>query len=108
MMDAKSIIDGENEDVINHPKHYENCSLECIEMMGIAFGSVAVINFCMCNAFKYLWRYKYKNGKEDLKKAMWYIGKTFELDEQDIELSDEQREILERMKEYCYNTLGGK
>ena len=23
---------------------------------------------------KYLWRYKYKNGIEDLKKAQWYLN----------------------------------
>lgn len=61
------------EDVINHPKHYaDTCSLECIEAMRIAFGRKAVISFCECNAFKYLWRYKNKNGEEDLKKSKWY------------------------------------
>ena len=29
--------------------------------------------FCLCNAFKYLWRYKNKNGAEDIKKARWYL-----------------------------------
>lgn len=24
---------------------------------------------------KYLWRYKYKNGVEDLEKAQWYLNK---------------------------------
>ena len=24
---------------------------------------------------KYLWRYKYKNGKQDLLKAQWYLNK---------------------------------
>jgi hypothetical protein len=23
---------------------------------------------------KYLWRYRYKNGAEDLKKAQWYLS----------------------------------
>jgi len=28
---------------------------------------------------KYLWRYKYKNGSEDLKKAQWYLNKLIEV-----------------------------
>jgi hypothetical protein len=30
---------------------------------------------------KYLWRYRYKNGAEDLKKAEWYNRKLIELKE---------------------------
>lgn len=61
-------------DPINHPAHYEgNTSLECIDVMEIAFGADAVGNFCLCNAFKYLWRYKHKGGEEDVKKAKWYL-----------------------------------
>jgi hypothetical protein len=62
-------------DNINHPAHYEgNTSLECIDVMEIAFGADAVGNFCLCNAFKYLWRYKHKGGNEDVKKAEWYLN----------------------------------
>ncbi len=97
--------DEDERDNVNHPKHYENCSLECIEMMEVVFGSMAVINFCLCNAFKYTWRYKSKNGIEDLKKAKWYIDKAFELNELDFDLSLEQEEMLERMKEYCEKNI---
>ena len=31
------------------------------------------------NIMKYLWRYKYKNGSEDLKKAQWYLDKLIEV-----------------------------
>lgn len=63
-------------DPIDHPAHYEgNTSLECIDVMEIAFGAEAVGNFCLCNAFKYLWRYKHKGGKEDLRKAKWYLDR---------------------------------
>ena len=61
-------------DNVNHPKHYEgSTSLECIECMRISMGIIAVYNFCLCNAFKYMWRYKNKNGVEDLNKAKWYL-----------------------------------
>ena len=63
-------------DNVNHPAHYEgNTSLECIDVMEIAFGADAVGNFCLCNAFKYLWRHKHKGGKEDLRKAKWYLDR---------------------------------
>jgi len=61
-------------DNVNHPTHYEqSCSLECIQVMELVFGANAVRGFCLCNAFKYMWRYKNKNGLEDLKKAKWYL-----------------------------------
>ena len=31
------------------------------------------------NIVKYLWRYRYKNGVEDLKKAQWYLNKLIEV-----------------------------
>ena len=62
-------------DNVNHPDHYEKfCSLECIEAMEIAFGADAVLQFCKLNAFKYVWRWKNKNGREDLEKAKWYVN----------------------------------
>lgn len=80
-------------DVVNHPKHYaDTCSLECINAMLITFGTNAVIDFCTCNAFKYLWRYKNKNGQEDLKKAQWYLVKAQYLGE-----DTEQLDIMLRM-----------
>ena len=62
-------------DNVNHPSHYEgNTSLECIDVMELTFGTNAVSSFCICNAFKYLWGHKHKNGKEDIEKAKWYLG----------------------------------
>lgn len=65
-----------NQDNVNHPRHYEgHCSIECIDNMSLIFGSQNVTDYCMINAYKYLSRYKYKNGYEDLKKAKWYLDK---------------------------------
>jgi hypothetical protein len=69
------------EDVVNHPSHYETGKFECIDVMQEVFGKEAVQNFCMCNAFKYIYRTKRKNGLEDVKKAQWYINKYIELEE---------------------------
>ena len=63
-------------DNVSHPYHYaDSCSIECIEAMLVAFGAEATFDFCVCNAFKYLWRYKNKNGEEDIEKANWYTNK---------------------------------
>lgn len=59
---------------VNHPKHYSgSSSLECIDVMNLLFGAKAVCYFCLCNAFKYLWRHRFKNGKEDVEKALMYL-----------------------------------
>lgn len=71
----------EENDNVNHPSHYTNSEngIECIDAMIAAFGKDAVMAFCKCNAFKYIWRFDKKNGKEDLEKAKWYINKFKEL-----------------------------
>lgn len=70
-------------DNVNHPLHYETGKFECIEVMQEVFGTEAVQNFCVCNAFKYLYRHRRKNGKEDIEKARWYINKYLELEKKD-------------------------
>ena len=70
-------------DMVNHPTHYETGKFECIEVMVETQGVEAVQDFCICNAFKYLYRHRRKNGKEDIEKAQWYINKYLELEEKD-------------------------
>lgn len=67
-------------DNVNHPTHYETNGIECIDAMIAAQGVSAVKDFCICNAFKYIWRHKHKNGAEDIKKAVWYLTKWLELE----------------------------
>ena len=70
----------ENEpDNVEHLAHYETGKFECIDVMCETQGVDAVIDFCICNGFKYLYRHKRKNGVEDLKKARWYLNKAIEL-----------------------------
>lgn len=49
------------------PNHYKGRKHECREF-------TAHLNFNLGNAFKYLWRWRDKNGVEDLEKAYTYIG----------------------------------
>lgn len=64
---------------VDHPSHYNQGDIECIDAMVSAFGKEAVENFCIVNAFKYVWRSKSKNGFEDIDKAIWYLNKVKEL-----------------------------
>lgn len=68
-------------DSVNSPQHYCTGKFECIDVMLETQGLEAVKNFCICNAFKYLYRHNGKNGLEDVKKANWYLNKYIELAE---------------------------
>lgn len=67
-------------DPVNHPAHYcRKGALECIDEMRLIFGDQAVMNFCICNAWKYRYRAANKNGEEDIKKSDWYLKKYREI-----------------------------
>lgn len=61
------------QDNINPDYYKDRTSIECIDNMRLIFGNQRVTDYCIVNAYKYLSRYKYKNGYEDLKKAKWYL-----------------------------------
>ena len=66
----------EKEKNINHPYHYNQGGVECIDAIQAATVNLSGEEaFCIGNAIKYLWRYKDKNGVEDLDKAIWYINR---------------------------------
>jgi hypothetical protein len=73
-------------DNVNHPSHYETGKFECIEVMIETQGVQAVRDFCICNAFKYLYRHRNKNGREDIEKAVWYLKKWLTLEDIDDDL----------------------
>jgi len=61
-------------DNVNHPAHYTSGNIECIDAIHDAVNHLdGFEGMCTGNAMKYLWRWKHKNGVEDLKKAVWYI-----------------------------------
>ena len=61
-------------DMVNSPPHYNESGLECIDAIAAALGEGFEF-YLQGNIMKYLWRYRYKNGTEDLKKARWYMDK---------------------------------
>ena len=65
----KGNISVSNVDAINHPKHY-NKGIETTDYI-----CSWDMDFCEGNVEKYVTRWKYKNGIEDLRKAQWYLNK---------------------------------
>lgn len=71
-------------DSVEHPAHYAGTGIECMDAMASMMGAVAgdvppIAAYWWGNAFKYLWRWRKKNGREDLEKARQCI--TYLLDE---------------------------
>ena len=63
-------------DNVNHPSHYTQGNIECIDAIKEATKHLTGIEaFCVGNVYKYLWRCELKNGDEDVDKAEWYFKK---------------------------------
>jgi len=68
-----------DKDWVNHPSHYIQGGIECIDALKAAtINLVGIEAVCTANAIKYLWRWKSKNGIEDLEKAIFYIKRLIE------------------------------
>ena len=66
------------EDMVNHPPHYNKAGIETIEAIK-AMTDDGFEYYLQGNIMKYLWRYRYKNGAEDLKKAQWYLSELIDV-----------------------------
>ena len=66
-------------DVVNHPPHYGEGKIECIEYLRDNMDVMMFMGYLEGNIKKYLHRYRYKNKPlEDLKKAQWYLNRLIE------------------------------
>jgi|TARA_R100001460_G_scaffold64826_3_gene105139 hypothetical protein len=72
----------EIQDMVNSPPHYNKSGIECIEAIKAMTGEGFQF-YLQGNIMKYLWRYRYKNGVEDLKKAKWYLSELIDNVEED-------------------------
>lgn len=60
---------------VHKPVHYNRDNgIEAIEAIRASLGPEGFRSYCKGNCMKYLWRYQYKNGLEDLEKAQVYLG----------------------------------
>lgn len=81
----KSVNKETENDVVNHPEHYTQGGIECIDAEKAALGDL-FMGFLIGNALKYLWRFRHKNGLEDLKKARWYLDRAIKEMNQDANM----------------------
>lgn len=76
-------------DMVNRPPHYATGKFECFDVMEEVYGVEYIKAFCICNAFKYLYRTNRKGGVEDIKKAVNYLNKYL-----DIICKNEEKPII--------------
>lgn len=68
--------EAEQFDVVLKPKHYNSGRYEVIDVIEDFTRDLKGIEaVCVGNVIKYVGRYPYKNGLEDLKKAQFYLNK---------------------------------
>ena len=66
-----SVVKNDN---VNHPKHYCKGGVESIDFVKAAVSNLSGFEaVCVANIIKYMWRYKEKNGLEDVMKAGKYL-----------------------------------
>lgn len=76
----KEIIMEDKKEMVNHPAHYNNGDMECIDAMVGAYGSEEARIFCKISVFKYLWRLGHKDDEaQEIGKMKWYLDKYLEL-----------------------------
>lgn len=72
---TKDVLKQVKADQINHPKHYTQGNIECLDAIKESLTQEGYKGYLKGNIMKYLWRYEYKNGYEDLGKANFYLDK---------------------------------
>lgn len=68
----------EKYDPVDKPAHYNTGGIEAIDAIMAATNDLSE-GYLQGNILKYVWRYRYKNRIEDLKKARWYLNKLIEI-----------------------------
>jgi hypothetical protein len=82
----KPIVDetsGATQDNVNSPSHYGQGEIEAIDYIKDTLTEEEWIGYLRGNISKYLHRWRYKNGLEDLKKAQWYLNRLIETQEKE-------------------------
>jgi len=60
--------------LVHKPPHYNKGGIEAIDYIKQQLGE-CIVEYCEGNVHKYLHRWRYKNGIQDLKKAQWYLDR---------------------------------
>ena len=71
-------VENKTFDNVEKPAHYNQSGIECIEAIKASMSKEEYEGYLKGNVEKYVWRYRYKAGLEDLKKAQWYLRRLVE------------------------------
>ena len=66
-------------DNVNNPAHYGQGKIECIDYIQDFLTHEEFVGYLRGNVAKYLHRWRYKNGLEDLQKSQWYLNKLYQV-----------------------------
>ena len=62
--------------MVNQPPHYTQGGVECIDAIKAAVtGKPPYEAWLTGQVIKYIWRYNFKNGLEDVQKAKFYLNR---------------------------------
>ena len=76
-------------DNVNHPKHYTQGAIECIDVIEEITKPLDKFEAYLTGTIlKYLWRWKLKNGIEDLQKARFYLNRLIEKMEKEDDINE--------------------
>ena len=68
------VTPAQTSDNVNHPNHYTQGGIECIEAIRASMSPSGFQDYCKGNVLKYIWRWRDKGGIEDLAKAQVYLS----------------------------------
>ena len=74
---AEGKMEKPEKDMVNHPPHYTQGEIECIQVIKYVNNKLhteGYEGYCLGNFIKYIWRCNYKNGWEDINKAIFYLN----------------------------------
>ena len=77
LANAEKKIKEPKADMVNHPPHYTQGEIECIEAIKYINDKLhteGYEGYCLGNFIKYIWRCNFKNGWEDIDKAIFYLN----------------------------------
>ena len=92
-----------SEDIVKAERYNKN-TLECLD-----FWMFSGLNPLVSSAVKYVWRFKYKNGIHDLKKALVFIDRALERGTNDVYFTEKvvfvTRDLLEDFDDFQYDFI---
>ena len=63
--------------LVHRPPHYNQGGMEAIDYIKQQLGD-GIVDYCEGSVLKYLHRWRFKNGLQDLKKAQWFLNRMVE------------------------------